>query len=123
MWPSRLASIDLPEPGGPIMQTLCPPAAATVRARLTLSWPRTSRKSKCPSPSASLWVNGSPSSAYGSTLGSPLRKAIAWASVLTGITSRPSTTAASRAFSGGTITPLNPRSLASSASERPPLIF
>jgi len=35
----RWASMVLPAPGGPIMRTLWPPAAATVSAR---SWPRTS---------------------------------------------------------------------------------
>ena len=42
---SRLASIVLPEPGGPIISTLCVPAAATSSARLAVVWPRTSRKS------------------------------------------------------------------------------
>ena len=41
----RLASIVLPEPGGPSIRILCPPAAATVSARLAISWPRTSAKS------------------------------------------------------------------------------
>ena len=34
---SRAASIDLPEPGGPTMSRLWPPAAATSSARLALS--------------------------------------------------------------------------------------
>lgn len=42
---SRLANIDFPVPGGPIKRMLWPPAAATSRARLTDSWPRTSAKS------------------------------------------------------------------------------
>ena len=42
---SRFASIVFPEPGGPTMMTLWPPAAATSRARLTCSWPFTSLKS------------------------------------------------------------------------------
>ena len=42
---NRFASIDLPEPGGPIIRTLWPPAAATSRARLAVAWPRTSQKS------------------------------------------------------------------------------
>ena len=42
---SRFASMVLPEPGGPIIITLCPPAAATSSARLTCSWPFTSAKS------------------------------------------------------------------------------
>ena len=45
----RLASMVLPEPGGPIIRRLWPPAAATSRARLATCWPRTSSKSavKC----------------------------------------------------------------------------
>ncbi len=39
---TRLASIVLPEPGGPIISRLWPPAAATMIARLAISWPRTS---------------------------------------------------------------------------------
>ena len=41
----RLASIVLPEPGGPSISRLWPPAAAMVTARLAISWPRTSAKS------------------------------------------------------------------------------
>ena len=41
----RLASMVLPEPGGPIISTLWPPAAATSSARLAVVCPRTSRKS------------------------------------------------------------------------------
>ena len=41
----RFESIDLPEPGGPIMRMLCPPATATSTARLTCAWPFTSAKS------------------------------------------------------------------------------
>ncbi len=41
----RLASIVLPEPGGPIISRLWPPAAATMMARLPITRPRTSEKS------------------------------------------------------------------------------
>ena len=41
----RLASMDLPVPGGPINRTLCPPAAATTMARRATDWPSTSAKS------------------------------------------------------------------------------
>ncbi len=41
----RFANIDLPLPGAPIMMALCPPAAATSRARFTFSCPLTSEKS------------------------------------------------------------------------------
>ena len=40
----RLASMVLPEPGGPIMRMLWLPAAATSSARLAVCWPRTSLK-------------------------------------------------------------------------------
>jgi uncharacterized membrane protein len=39
------ASSVLPEPGGPVINTLCPPAAATSSARLTCSCPLISAKS------------------------------------------------------------------------------
>src|SRR5215831_5997677 len=42
----RAASIDLPAPGGPIINRLWPPAAAISSARLALSWPFTSLKSR-----------------------------------------------------------------------------
>jgi hypothetical protein len=48
---SRAASIDLPEPGGPIISMLWPPAAAISSARLALSWPLTSLRSS-PAPGA-----------------------------------------------------------------------
>ena len=41
----RLASMVLPEPGGPIISRLCPPAAAISMARLAVCCPRTSPKS------------------------------------------------------------------------------
>ena len=41
----RRASMDLPDPGGPTMQRLWPPAAAISRARFTFSCPFTSAKS------------------------------------------------------------------------------
>ena len=46
---NRLASIVLPDPGGPIIKMLWPPAAATSSARFAICWPRTSLKSngKC----------------------------------------------------------------------------
>jgi len=39
------ASMDLPVPGGPLISTLWPPAAATSSARLAWVWPLTSEKS------------------------------------------------------------------------------
>ena len=42
-----MASMDLPEPGGPDMSTWCPPPAAAIsRARFTGSCPFTSAKSR-----------------------------------------------------------------------------
>ncbi len=51
---SRAASMDLPEPGGPTMSRLCPPAAATSSARLALSWPLMSARSSSASRFANL---------------------------------------------------------------------
>ncbi|MNS95357.1 hypothetical protein D3C72_1296130 [compost metagenome] len=42
---NRLASIVLPDPGGPTNMMLWPPAAAISSARLAWAWPRTSEKS------------------------------------------------------------------------------
>ncbi len=42
---SRAASIDLPEPGGPTISRLWPPAAAISSARLARSWPLMSARS------------------------------------------------------------------------------
>ena len=36
-----LESNVFPEPGGPVIAILCPPAATISRARLTYSWPLT----------------------------------------------------------------------------------
>src|ERR1700749_3740785 len=38
----------LPDPGGPIIRMLCPPAQAISRARLAVNCPRTSLKSAAP---------------------------------------------------------------------------
>ncbi len=46
MVPIRLESIDLPEPGGPIIKMLWPPATATSMARFACCWPLTSEKSE-----------------------------------------------------------------------------
>ena len=53
----RLAAIDLPLPGGPIMSTLWPPAAATSSARFSARWPRSWAKS---SPSGGSAASQSP---------------------------------------------------------------
>ena len=41
----RCESMDLPVPGGPIINKLCPPAAAISKARRAVCWPLTSAKS------------------------------------------------------------------------------
>ena len=46
---TRLASIVLPAPGGPTRSALWPPAAAISSARLQLSCPRTSERSRADS--------------------------------------------------------------------------
>ena len=51
---SLWASIDLPEPGGPMNSRLWPPAAAISSARLAPSWPLTSFRSSARSGS-SIW--------------------------------------------------------------------
>ena len=43
--PAASPASSLPDPGGPIISTLWPPAAATSSARLAIACPRTSRKS------------------------------------------------------------------------------
>ena len=56
----RLASMVLPEPGGPIIRMLCPPAHAISRARLAVCCPRTSLKSTkkcCDSPQQGVAVS------------------------------------------------------------------
>ena len=55
----RLASMLLPAPGGPIIRTLCPPAAATSSARLTFSCALTSAKSGRGAPSYASSAGGS----------------------------------------------------------------
>ena len=42
-----MASIDFPDPGGPIIKILCPPEAANSTALFTKCCPITSEKSKC----------------------------------------------------------------------------
>ena len=99
---SRRASMVLPAPGGPIIRTLCPPAAATSSARLACSWPLTSAKS---TGVARVALEQLPRVDPGGRdlRGSRERNSAASASESTPITSSPSTTAASAAFSRGTI--------------------
>ena len=102
----RLATIDLPDPGDPIIMMLCPPAAATSMARTRAGCPLTSLKST--EEKHCCWANSSRVlTTVGSSLALPARKSITSLSDSTPYTSRSLTTAASRAFSFGTITPLN----------------
>jgi hypothetical protein len=55
---SRAASIDLPDPGGPIISRLWPPAAAISTARLAVSIPLTSERSGARAASAIPAVSG-----------------------------------------------------------------
>ena len=95
------------------MSALCPPAAATSSARLTSPCPRTSEKSGPPSSRvAVVWTRG------GTGVPLPSRSANssnASASVATGYTASPSTTAASAAFAAGTTIARRPSSRAPTA--------
>ena len=94
----RFASMDLPTPGGPISKRLCPPAAAISRARRAPNWPRTSAKSGAgPALSPAKGAAG-----VGRSGSSPVRCRTTWAAVAAPYTRRPSTAAASAAFSAGT---------------------
>ena len=105
----------LPEPGGPISSTLCPPAAATSRARFTFSWPITSLKSsRCPGSSPG--VQG----AWGGISVSFLRWATSSATVSTGITVRFPARDASAPLSFGTYRVVIPSSAAARAMGRTP---
>ena len=55
---NRAASIDLPEPGGPIISRLWPPAAAISTARFAVSMPFTSARSGRAAASATPAVSG-----------------------------------------------------------------
>jgi len=60
----RRASIDFPEPGGPMSSTLCCPAAATSSARFACSCPFTSAKSR-PAHAGNAAARSGPGSARG----------------------------------------------------------
>ena len=111
----RLAIIDLPAPGGPIIIILWPPAAAISTALRTLNCPRTSEKStsvgnanSSNSFCVSTFVGTHGSSGFNSSFGSPFRKWITSMRFFNPYTSKPSTTAASSALASGKIKPLNP---------------
>ena len=114
----RLASMVLPEPGGPIIRMLWPPAEATSSARLAVCWPRTSLKSMpvwrcCVSNSAVLtWIGATPLPV--------LSRLTTSSSERTGYTESPLTTAASRALASGTTRFLILRARASMATGSAP---
>jgi len=109
----------LPEPGGPIIIILCPPAAATSKARFTCSCPFTSIKSRT-LPCSSLNISFI-STWYGSITSLLLRKLIASNNELTGKTlSSSPAIAASFAFCSGRITPFIPCLFASTAMDNAP---
>src|ERR1035438_5411058 len=97
----RLASIVLPEPGGPIISTLCAPAAATSSARFAVVCPRTSRKSRLLLSLATCAALAVPTTGWNcSGLWSNDTASVR---CFTENTRTPSTMAASAALSGGTI--------------------
>src|SRR5439155_1261045 len=92
--PERLERVP-PEPGGPMSRRLCPPAAATSRARLAEGWPRTSARS--PAASGAAARRAAASTVVGTRSASPRRCATASASVSTPTTGGPPASAASAA--------------------------
>ena len=112
----RRAIMDLPAPGEPMSRTLCPPAAATSRARFTFSWPMTSAKS------GPGWVSSSGSQAGAGAMGpSPRRWARSWERSVTGYTVRSPARVASAAFSAGTYSARTPARTAAMAMGRVPV--
>ena len=103
----RRASIVFPEPGAPIISTLCPPAAAISSARLASACPFTSAKSSSYRPAATSNGSAAPGTA-GTISASPFSSAITSFRLPAPSTSIPSTTAASRALSAGSTSLRNP---------------
>ena len=110
----------LPEPGGPMKITLCPPAAAISSARLAAACPLTSAKSGMPSQSGS---RKTAPPLFESGRSSPERARMASVREFTAYTRMcGSTVAASRAFAAGTISVrMFGICFASSAAGRTPL--
>ena len=108
----------LPEPGGPIIMALWPPAAAITIARSAPSWPRTSVKSTASRAGAQALG----SRAVGVGASSLARASTRSRNAETGSTSIPSTTEASRAFWLGTKMLESPASRAATASGSAPRI-
>ena len=94
---SRRASIVLPVPGGPCMNRLWPPAAATSRPGMSAFWPRTSARSSIGSGSTSAGGSGT-----GAGSARPASTSTASVSDSMPTTVTPGTSAASRARDRGT---------------------
>ena len=113
----RFAISDFPEPGGPIISRLCPPAAATSTARRMAAWPLTSAKSGWPSADV---TSGAGFGISGVAFDSPLRNRNAPSSVSAGMASMPPTSEASSAEARGRMTPRRPALRARIAIATPP---
>ncbi len=113
----RRASMVLPAPGEPTSSTLWAPAAATSSARRAWCCPRTSAKSTAGSVGAARQLAGASVSAAPTI---PSGSSTTSRSVLAPTTWRPSTCAASRALTSGTMTPSKPRRAAAIATESTP---
>src|SRR5687767_1780695 len=109
----RAASIDLPVPGGPIISTLCAPAAATSSARFACCCPLTSLKSAY----AAAALRTSP--AYSTSGVSPARCATTSSSDRAGRMRAPSASAACGALPSGS-TNARPAARAESAMASAP---
>ena len=116
---SRRASMVLPEPGGPTIRTLCPPAAATSSALRAAPCPRTSAKSTS-EPAATEGSDGMELARSG--FQSPRRNAATAATEGAPTASRPSTRAASPTFASDTTTPRRPPAAAAMATGRTPAV-
>ena len=98
----RAASIDLPAPGGPIISKLWPPAAVISSARLAVSWPLMSRRSREEGRSSAIKGSGEPMTWV------PLKWLMSCNRFSGANTSSPSTQAASPPQAEGQIKPSSP---------------
>ena len=117
----RFAIIVLPDPGGPIIIRLCPPAAATSTARFTYSCPLTSIKSRKDAVSCCSTAVISVGGSGGISL-AEFRNATVSDRFSTGKTFNPSIIAASLAFSAGRMIFFTPLCFAAMAIGSPPCI-
>lgn len=96
MFGMRLAIMDLPDPGGPIIKRLWPPATATSTALRRAFWPLISEKSTWLG-SWGFLIKGLDSAVMGTMSISPVMKRTAWSRESIGNTGRSVTRAASSA--------------------------